>query len=139
MEANNQDAILIKRFRENIILPKRSTEGAACYDLYMPSDGEVLPHRTVRIPLGFGIAFSKDLALLIQQRSSLLLLGLHTGPGIVDSDFRGEVSLILTNASDKVYRWKKHDRIGQMLFVRIATPELQLADDLGSTKRVSRW
>jgi dUTP pyrophosphatase len=106
--------------------PSKSTEGAAGYDLraYLPSGPvRIIPGGRALIPTGLRVAFSPEFAMLILPRSGLALkhgISVLNAPGLVDSDYRGDVCVLLVNHSDKLYTVNDGDRIAQALFVKPA-------------------
>lgn len=108
-------------------LPRRGTTQAAAYDVtaFLPNEREmvVFPLQTVKVPTGLFFAIPKDSAMLICSRSGLASKGLMVanGPGILDSDYRGELLVLLTyvtSPDNEPYVIKHGDRIAQLLFVR---------------------
>ncbi len=107
-------------------VPTRGTTQAAAYDVtaFLPEGGEmsISPLETVKVPTGLYFAIPKDSAMLICSRSGLASRGLMVanGPGILDSDYRGELLVLLTfvtHPNSPPFVIKHGDRIAQLLFV----------------------
>ena len=121
--------------------PARATEGSAGLDLAACIDGPVTiaPRALVRIPTGIAIALpSPDYVALVFARSGLGIkhgVSLSNGVGVIDSDYRGEIAVGLTNLSDTPYTIQPGDRIAQLVVVPVALPELVWTQDLEDTGR----
>ena len=121
--------------------PARATEGSAGLDLAACIDEPVTiaPRALVRIPTGIAIALpSPDYVALVFARSGLGIkhgVSLSNGVGVIDSDYRGEIAVGLTNLSDTPYTIQPGDRIAQLAVVPVARPELVWTEDLEDTGR----
>ena len=121
--------------------PARATEGSAGLDLAACMDEPVTiaPRALVRIPTGIAIALpSPDYVALVFARSGLGIkhgVSLSNGVGVIDSDYRGEIAVGLTNLSDTPYTVRPGDRIAQLAVVPVARPELVWTEDLEDTGR----
>jgi dUTP pyrophosphatase len=121
---------------EDLALPAPSTPGAAGLDLPAAVDGEVViePGARVLIPTGFAIAVPPGLEGQVRPRSGLALhhgIVLPNAPGTIDSDYRGEVKVILQNTGRESFVVKRGERIAQLVFApveRIAWREVQGLD-----------
>lgn len=131
----------IKRLRANAILPARATPGSAGYDLCAAIDAELVlqPGARTLVPTGWAAdPETSDCVLMLCARSGLALrsgIALANGVGIVDSDYRGEISVPVVNLSDAPYTVQPGERIAQLLVVPICTPELEESDSLDETER----
>jgi len=119
--------------------PKRGSDGAAGFDLYSDDESVTIePGARKMISVGFSIAVPRGCYARIAPRSSLAWKhGIDVGAGVVDSDYRGLVRVILFNLGDAVFTVKRGDRIAQMILEKIATPSLRVVDDLDDTSRGS--
>ena len=112
-----------------IPFPARATEGSAGIDLAACTDEPVTiaPRALVRIPTGVAIALpSPDYVALVFARSGLGIrhgISLSNGVGVIDSDYRGEIQVGLTNLSDTPYTVMPGDRIAQLVVAPVARPE----------------
>lgn len=134
--------LLIKKLKENAVLPKRATAGSAGYDLSACLDGplEVKAGETVKIPTGLcaEICGEEKCVLLIFARSSLATrFGLAPANcvGVVDTDYRGEIMVPMRNHSDNDYTVTPGERVAQLVIIPVFTPEVQETDELSDTAR----
>lgn len=127
----------IKKFIDTARPPHRETPGAAGYDLFSAEELTLEPGERKACSLGLAIQTPSDCYGRIAPRSGLALRGIDVGGGVVDSDYRGEVKVILINCSESVFKVAVHDRIAQLLLERIETPEVEIVEELGSTARGS--
>ena len=124
-----------------IPFPARATEGSAGIDLAACVDEPVTiaPRALVRIPTGIAVALpSPDYVALVFARSGLGIrhgISLSNGVGVIDSDYRGEIQVGLTNLSDTPYTVMPGDRIAQLMVVPVVRPGLVWTEDLGDTGR----
>ena len=131
----------IKKVRENAVVPKYATSGAAGMDLYACIEEPVTlaPGKLLMIPTGIAIELpSKDLAAFIHARSGLGVkhgICLSNGVGVVDSDYRGEVCVGLCNVSDRAYTIEPFERVAQMVIAPVAVMEIEEAEELSDTAR----
>ena len=130
-----------QRLRNNAILPSRATPGSAGYDLCAAIDAPLVlrPGERALVPTGWAAdPGSDDCALMICARSGLALrkgIALANGVGIVDSDYRGEISVAAVNLSDEPYTLQPGERFAQLLVIPVRTPEIEVVDELGETER----
>ena len=148
-ESRIDEKIKIQLINVNAKMPTKATSGSSGYDLYSPDDLSVVPlamHRFLRqegsdrvlIPLGFKLSIPKGYEAQIRPRSGLALkygVTVINSPGTIDSDYRGEVGVILVNHGTKIYEIKRGDRIAQMVIVKLPNIELEEVDDLDLTHR----
>lgn len=124
-----------------IPFPSRATEGSAGMDLMACLDGPVsiAPRQLVRIPTGIAIALpGPEHVALVFARSGLSIkhgVSLANGVGVIDSDYRGEIQVGLTNLSDLSYTIRPGDRIAQLVVTPVVTPELEIVEELEDTDR----
>ena len=126
---------------KEIPAPFYASAGAAAMDLCACMDEAVVlaPRSLVSIPTGIAIALpSADYVALIFARSGLGVkhgVSLSNGVGVIDSDYRGELRVGLTNLSDTPYTVQPGDRIAQLAVVPVVRAELELAEELDETAR----
>lgn len=124
-----------------IPFPSRATEGSAGMDLMACLDGPVsiAPRQLARIPTGIAIALpGPEYVALVFARSGLGIrhgISLSNGVGVIDSDYRGEIQVGLTNLSDLSYTIRPGDRIAQLVVMPLVTPELEIVEELEDTGR----
>ncbi|MEA1960007.1 MAG: dUTP diphosphatase [Bacillota bacterium] len=121
-------------------LPEYMTSGAAGVDLYAANDEDLhIPVMgRVLVPTGIAMALPQDVEAQIRPRSGLAIkhgLTLLNTPGTIDSDYRGEIKVIVINLGDKEYILKRGERIAQMIFSRIEKVEFTLVEKLNETDR----
>jgi len=106
--------------QQDIPIPTYATAGSAGMDICaaVEKDMEISPGDTVLIPTGFIIELSQGYEAQVRPRSGLAIkhnIGILNSPGTIDSDYRGEVKIILTNFGKKPYIIHRGDRIAQMI------------------------
>jgi dUTP diphosphatase len=107
----------IRQMVTGMIMPTKATKGAACYDAYLPCTYDPLVPGEIRIvDLGFQVEVPKGYELQVRSRSGLASRGIMVAncPGCVDSDYRGNVGVILFNVSGSIQPLNKGDRICQL-------------------------
>lgn len=133
--------LLVKKLREDAILPKRATEGSAGYDLCasISEEREIAPGETVKIGTGIALGLQTNrYAVLIYARSGLASkFGIAPANcvGVVDSDYRGEVIVPLHNHGKEPFVVHPGDRIAQMVIAPVELPELLEVENLDETQR----
>ncbi len=129
----------IKRLTENAKLPSRGSEGAAGYDLYSTSKNVIKPGERVLVSTGLAINLKHGRYARIAPRSGLSVkYGIHVGAGVVDSDYRGEIKVLLYNLDTKNdFEVNIGDRIAQMIIEYCDTPEIEDVSELDDTVRGS--
>ena len=126
---------------DTIPLPFYASAGAAGMDLHACVDGPVAipPRALVSIPTGLAIALpSAEYVALVFARSGLGIkhgIALSNGVGVIDSDYRGEISVGLTNLSDTPYTVQPGDRIAQLAVFPVVQAQLVQAQELDQTAR----
>lgn len=128
------------RFAELDLMPRRMTGGAAGYDLKAAIDGDRLLYVGGRcvIPCGFSIAIPPGFEGQVRPRSGLAAkdgVTVLNAPGTIDSDYRGEVKVILVNHGASPVMIEAGDRIAQLVIARVEPTVMSVADDLPDTER----
>ncbi len=132
--------ILIKKTSKEVITPKYKTDGSSGVDLSAFLDKEVVikPNSSDLIPTGLQVAIPEEFEIQIRPRSGLAAkesIGVLNSPGTIDSDYRGELKIILFNHSNKDFIINNGDRIAQMVLVPILKMEFEEVDSLPNTVR----
>jgi dUTP pyrophosphatase len=127
--------IHIQRLTETAKFPHRATEWAAGLDLYADEDKTIPEYNRDWIKTGLAVALDPYHVGQIWPRSGLAGHGLDTSAGVVDSDYRGELKILLCNGTPHKKTVHRGDRIAQLLVIPIAQPSLVEVDALGSTER----
>eukprot|EP00960_Hanusia_phi_P074852 768332-Hanusia_phi.AAC.1 len=126
----------IRLCNEDVVMPNRQTLGSACYDIYSAEDKIIKKKSREGISTGIQTEFPKNYLLRVLPRSGLSFkYGIESGSGVIDSDYRGEIKVLLYNHSDEDYIVKKGDRIAQMAFMKIELPDLEQVNELSDTDR----
>ena len=117
--------------------PTRSREGDAALDCCSSDYYTLFPKRVRKVPLGFSIAIPKGFVGLLSVRSGLSLKGvtLANGPGIIDSNYRGEVSALLLNAGSRNITIAKGERVVQLTLLELPAVEIKVVRSLDETNR----
>lgn len=117
-------------------IPARQTTGAAGYDLQSDKDFTINPMQRVLVPTGYAWEIPMGKVGIIKDRSSMAYkYGISTLAGVIDSDYRDEVKILLINLSGLAYKVSKGDRIAQMVIVDHYSDELTVVDELGGEDR----
>ena len=132
--------ILIKKLSPEVQLPSYKTSGASGMDLiaFLKSSITIKPKTSFLIPTGLSIAFSENYEVQIRPRSGLAAknnISVLNTPGTIDSDYRGEIKVIIYNHGDKDFVINSNDRIAQMILTPVIKMELQEIDELPETMR----
>ena len=132
--------ILVKKFDKNIKLPSYKTSGSSGMDLmaFIKSKITINPGNTVVISTGISLAVPKNYEIQIRPRSGLAAkkgISVLNTPGTVDSDYRGEIKIILVNFSKKSFIVNSGDRIAQMILCPVAKGKIKEVKNLPRTVR----
>lgn len=131
----------IKLLNDNATLPQYATSGSAAMDLTACIDAPITiaPRQLVTIPTGIAIALpSADYVALIFARSGLGVkhgISLSNGVGVIDSDYRGELKVGLTNLSDEPYTIQPGDRVAQLAILPVVQANVVQVNELDETGR----
>ena len=134
--------VLVKRLNSKVNLPEYKTSGSSGMDLmaFIDSPIKIAPNTLELVPTGLSIAIPKDLEIQIRPRSSLAAkssIGVLYTPGTIDSDYRGELKIILFNHGNKDFIVNSNDRVAQMVLTPVIKMELEEVDQLPVTIRGS--
>ena len=132
--------VLIKKLDPKVALPSYKTKGASGMDLmaFVKEKIVIKPQTSALIPTGLSVAFSEDYEIQIRPRSGLAAknnISVLNTPGTIDSDYRGELKIIIFNHSNHDFIVNNDDRIAQMVLTPIAKIELEEANELPKTLR----
>lgn len=129
---------LYVKLSEGAIAPKRATEHSAGYDIYCNEKFYINRGERRLVSTGVFLAIPEGHYGRIAPRSGLAVRdGIDIGAGVVDSDYRGEVKVLLINDGDKSFNAEKHTRIAQLIIEKISLPEVKVVTNLHSTDRGS--
>ena len=132
--------VLIKKLDPKVTLPSYKTKGASGMDLmaFVKEKIIIKPQTSALIPTGLSVAFSEDYEIQIRPRSGLAAknnISVLNTPGTIDSDYRGELKIIIFNHSNHDFIVNNDDRIAQMVLTPVAKMELEEANELPKTLR----
>tara|TARA_B100000989_G_scaffold132899_1_gene98708 strand:+ start:903 stop:1340 length:438 start_codon:yes stop_codon:yes gene_type:complete len=132
--------VLIKKLDPKVILPTYKTKGASGMDLmaFIKEKIVINPQTSALIPTGLSVAFSENYEIQIRPRSGLAVknnISVLNTPGTIDSDYRGELKIIIFNHSNRNFVVNNNDRVAQMVLTPIAKMELKEANELPKTLR----
>ena len=130
----------IKKLHPNFKMPTRGTDYAGGFDIYMPEKGSMMPGATYgqMVPLGFSAEVPVGYVALLLPRSGAGAkhgVSLNNTVGVIDADYRGEWVACLRLRNGLPHRWEAGERLLQFILVPVATPELNLVEELGTTAR----
>lgn len=129
--------VLFKRLHDAAKIPEYKTEGSAGADLYAVEEQVVAPGQVDLIRLGFSVAIPSGYEIQIRPRSGLAVKGITilNSPGTVDSDYRGELMIILANLGTDAFNIRPGDRIGQAVLSTVSTARFEETGHLDDTER----
>lgn len=131
-------AITVRVQATESVLPSYATPGSAGVDLRSVEAVELRPLERKAVATGLRIAIPEGFEGQVRPRSGLALklgLGMVNAPGTIDSDYRGEVKVLLINLSDQVIRLESGERIAQLVFAPIVRAEFLAVESLDETSR----
>tara|TARA_Y100000590_G_scaffold105135_1_gene119633 strand:- start:245 stop:682 length:438 start_codon:yes stop_codon:yes gene_type:complete len=134
--------VLVKKLNPKVKLPSYKTEGSSGMDLMAFVENQIIisPNNSALIPTGLSVAIPKDVEIQIRPRSGLAIksnISVLNAPGTIDSDYRGELKIILFNHSNAEFIVKNNDRIAQMVLTPVLKIDFEEVDALPDTTRGS--
>ena len=132
--------VLVKKLEPSVKLPSYKTNGASGMDLmaYLDKSIELKPGESCLVPTGLSVAFPKEYEIQIRPRSGLAAknnISVLNTPGTIDSDYRGEIKVILFNHGKKNFKIHNNDRIAQMILIPVIKIELEETSELPDSLR----
>ncbi len=132
--------VLIKRLDPAVKIPIYKTSGASGMDLmaFIKKPINIKPKTSSLIPTGLSLAFSEDYEIQIRPRSGLAAknnISVLNTPGTIDSDYRGEIKVIIYNHGNNDFTINNGDRIAQMILAPVVKMELEETSNLPETIR----
>ena len=132
--------VLIKKLNSAAEMPTYKTAGASGMDLmaFIKEPIKLAPKSSCLVPTGLSVAFSKEYEIQIRPRSGLAAkknISVLNTPGTIDSDYRGEIKIILFNHGTEEFIINNKDRVAQMILVPINKMELEEVKTLPETLR----
>jgi dUTP pyrophosphatase len=140
----------IKKLHPDAVIPRYQTKGASGFDLHALEDTDISPGQTILVKTGLSVAVQEGFELQVRPRSGMSLktyMRVANAPGTVDSDYRGEVCVIMTNTIsieelvkrgegyNKYCQIKKGDRIAQGVICPVLQVEFEEVEELDETQR----
>ncbi len=128
------------RGARDLPLPSRATSGAAGFDLHAAVDAKITiaPNERVLVPTGLAIAVPEGFEAQVRPRSGLALrhgIVLPNAPGTIDSDYRGEIQVIVLNTGAEPFTLERGDRVAQLVVAPVARVEWREVEALDATVR----
>ena len=132
--------VLIKKLDPNVKLPSYKTKGASGMDImaFIKEPINIKPQSSALISTGLSVAFSEDFEIQIRPRSGLAAknnISVLNTPGTIDSDYRGELKILIFNHGNKDFEVNCGDRIVQMVLIPVVKMELEETNNLPETIR----
>ena len=124
----------------NVEIPKYMTEGAAGIDVSanIEKEIELKPLDRYLVPTGIKLEIPEGFEIQVRPRSGLAFkhgITVLNTPGTIDSDYRGEVKVLLINLSNEIYKIQPNERIGQLILGKVYKLDFDVKDGLSETKR----
>lgn len=132
--------IAIKKLHPDAYIPEYQTKEAAGFDLHSIEDHEIAPSKRALVKTGISIALQSGYELQIRPRSGLAFkhgITVLNSPGTVDSDYRGEIMVLLINHGTESFMIKKGERIAQGVVQAVVQASFEVVENLDETARGS--
>ena len=132
--------VIIKKLVSSVQLPTYKTDGASGMDLmaHIEKPINLEPGKSCLVPTGLSVAFPKEYEIQIRPRSGLAAknnISVLNTPGTIDSDYRGEIKIILFNHGSENFIINNNDRVAQMVLTPVMEMELEEANELPKSVR----
>ena len=134
--------VLVKKLDPKVQLPSYKTKGSSGMDLmaFIKDPIKIAPNTSALIPTGISVAIPNDVEIQIRPRSGLAIkssISVLNTPGTIDSDYRGELKIILFNHSKEEFVVRNNDRIAQIVLMPVLKIDFEEVDNLPDTLRGS--
>ena len=134
--------VLVKKLDPKVQLPSYKTKGSSGMDLmaFIKDPIKIAPNTSALIPTGISVAIPNDVEIQIRPRSGLAAkssISVLNTPGTIDSDYRGELKVILFNHSKEEFVVRNNDRIAQIVLMPVLKIDFEEVDNLPVTLRGS--
>ena len=134
--------VLVKKLDPKVQLPSYKTKGSSGMDLmaFIKDPIKIAPNTSALIPTGISVAIPNDVEIQIRPRSGLAAkssISVLNTPGTIDSDYRGELKIILFNHSKEEFVVRNNDRIAQIVLMPVLKTDFEEVDNLPDTLRGS--
>lgn len=127
----------VKKFHKDAVIPTRGSYGAAGHDLYSVEDVVIPPNSLKLVNTGIGVRLPMGCYFRVAPRSGLSMKGIDVLAGVVDSDWRDAVKVVMINHMNTEYVVSKGDRVAQGILERIIIPIVREVQELDDTNRGS--
>ena len=132
--------VLIKKLDPTVEMPAYKSAGASGMDLmaFIKDPIKLAPKSSCLVPTGLSVAFLEDYEIQIRPRSGLAAknqISVLNTPGTIDSDYRGEIKIILFNHGDSEFIINNKDRVAQMILSPVHKMNLEIVENLPDTLR----
>ena len=134
----NKVNVHVKKLNEDAFIPEYATEGSVGFDLISTGDYYLEPGKTVLIATGLSVAIPAGYEIQVRPRSGAsarTMLRVANAPGTIDSDYRGEIKVILTNTGITPELISKGDKVAQGVLCRVPKAEFVQVEELDVTAR----
>jgi dUTP pyrophosphatase len=140
MSSNERVAVQVKRLPhgQDLELPRYATDGAAGMDVLSAEDVTLAPGARHAVATGLAVAIPRGYEIQVRPRSGLALkhgIGVPNTPGTIDSDYRGELKVILINHGSEPFAIHRGERIAQLVLAPVTLTEWDEVAELGETGR----
>lgn len=135
-KSKNKQCLIIEQIDKDIPAPKYALPGDGGLDCYSTIDYTLKPNEFTKIPLGIKLELPKGYIALVLPKSGLgSKLGLDSMPGLIDTEYRGQVYMIANNISDKEIVIKRGQKVCQMMILKIPQVKIKYGEVNGDTIR----
>ena len=128
----------VKKLNENATIPAYQSDGASGFDLHASQSAEIKAGGVCVVKTGLAFEIPRGFEIQVRPRSGLAFkngISVLNTPGTIDSDYRGEVMVILFNFGKEDFKINKGDRIAQAVLSQIFVADFSVSDELGGTER----
>ena len=128
----------VKKLNQNATIPAYQSSGASGFDLHASESAEIPAGGVCAVKTGLAFEIPRGFEIQVRPRSGLAFkngISVLNTPGTIDSDYRGEVMVILFNFGKENFSVKKGDRIAQAVLAQVFLADFSVSDELGSTTR----
>jgi len=126
----------IKKVKENAKIPKYALKDDVALDLFCVEKTELKPNEIKMISTGIAMEIPRGYAGLIWDKSGLAgKYGIKTMGGVIDSGYRGEIKVVITNFSDKKYIFEEGEKVAQIIIQKVEQPEIFEVEELNESER----
>ncbi len=125
----------VKKINNEAVLPTRAHSYDAGMDLYVNGRQVIIAHTTMAVSTGISMEIPEGFVGLIWDKSSVGAKGLKTLGGVIDSEYRGEVKVVIHNLNNEDIIFEHGQKIAQMLIQKVELVDIEEVADLSSTIR----